>query len=420
MSADLFAVFGTPDEVPSKSELEERWVVPQGAPTSPTIAHQVQQLKPRNLDVLFDADEVEPEAEAEDDFGDFEDVEAGNEQRAEPRSAQRHTPVVTSVAPISQQVDLLDLDNSIAPVQDRHPISSLETTNDANATSETDDWGEFEDSPLETQLAPRSWEPSPVVHVPLRSTPRSPAPDVSSSKDDNWDEFDDWTAEPPPTQDLPPATSSTQPTNTDHPTEPRPTNIPPPSILLQILPEIYQSLHSEIQSQSPSLSTDPDSDPSPLATTILLIYNVSARLLAGRTLRLTRSSHLSQSQLIGPSTPGSRSGGMKLASLSRLTIQHTTQTAALVCDAWASHAHAFTSIVGRWMRLDGNLKVVAGPAGVMSAREECVLCGVRREERIAGVDFESMDVFGEYWVEGWGHADCKWWWYDFREMLAQR
>jgi hypothetical protein len=64
--------------------------------------------------------------------------------------------------------------------------------------------------------------------------------------------------------------------------------------------------------------------------------------------------------------------------------------------------------------------VVAGPAGVMSAREECVLCGVRREERIAGVDFESMDVFGEYWVEGWGHADCKWWWYDFREMLAQR
>lgn len=416
MSADLFAIFGAPDEAPTKDDLEERLFVSQRESTL-ALDHQGKQSKPSNCDVLFDAEEID--AEAEDDFGDFEDVEGEIEQIFQPVRAQKDAPTLPNVASISQQVDLLDLGNDPAskPRQEHSPIAALEAMNETTTISEADDWGDFEDCPLDAQPVPRSWESTPRSHPSEQAAPCAPTSNVLSSKDDNWDEFDDWNAESAPAQ-----AQATEPSSTQYPpdlhNERRPTNIPPPSTLLQLLPTIFQSLNSQSQSQPSAADIDP------LARSIIQVYTVSARLLAGRTLRLQRSRFLQKSLLIGPSTPGSRSGGMKLQSL------HTTPSspldAALVCDAWASHLHTFTRIVSQsehrrpWMRLDVNLKVCPGPAGVMHAREECVLCGVRREERVAGVDFEVMDVFVEYWVEGWGHRDCAVWWGRYRGELGQR
>lgn len=421
MSADLFAIFGTPDSVPAKDELEERWVVPQGG-FAVAAAPQAYQPKPSNGDVLFDADDTA--AEAEDDFGDFEDVETVHNQKVEPMPTQKQVPDLPSLASISRQVNLLDLGNDVAPepVQEHRHFASLEATDAATTIDEADEWGDFEVFPQDAQPEPRSWKPSTAVHDSIQAIALAPTPNVPSSKDDNWDDFEDWNSEPPPTQDLPTNHASPDPPHypPEEPNEPRPSNIPPPTILLQLLPQVFQSLQSLAKT---STSTSSDS----LATSIIQVFTVSARLLAGRQLRHKRDTYLSQSLRIGPSTPGSRSGGMKLTSLNKSEVLHSEREAATVCDAWSSSTHIFAGIISQsehrrpWMHLNVNMVVRSGPGyGTLEAREACVLCGIRREERIAGVDFDADDVFGEYWTEGWGHSDCRAFWYSYRVFLGQR
>jgi hypothetical protein len=421
MSADLFAIFGNPDSAPAKHKLEERWVVPQGD-FAVTAAPQAYPPKPSNSDVLFDADEAE--AEAEDDFGDFEDVETAHNHKVEPTPTQKQVAGLPSVTSISRQVNLLDLGNDLAPVQEHRRLASPEATDGATTMDEADEWGDFEISPQDAQPEPRSWKPSTAVHASIQATVLAPTPNVPFSKDDNWDVFEDWNSEPPPTQDQPLPTNyaSTDPPHhpPEIPNEPRPSNIPPPTILLQLLPQVFQSLQSLAQT-SPSASSDS------LATSIIQVFTVSARLLAGRQLRPKRDTYLSQSVRIGPSTPGSRSGGMKLTSLNKSELLHSEREAATVCDAWSSSTHIFAGIISQsehrrpWMHLNVNMAVRNGPGyGTLEAREPCVLCGIRREERIAGVDFDADDVFGEYWTEGWGHSDCRAFWYTYRGCLGQR
>lgn len=42
--------------------------------------------------------------------------------------------------------------------------------------------------------------------------------------------------------------------------------------------------------------------------------------------------------------------------------------------------------------------------GGISAPKCCFLCGLKRDERVARLDVNTEDSFGEWWVDHWGHV----------------
>ena len=58
--------------------------------------------------------------------------------------------------------------------------------------------------------------------------------------------------------------------------------------------------------------------------------------------------------------------------------------------------------------------------GGLAAPKQCVLCGLRREERVAKVDVGVEDSFGEWWVEYWGHRACRNFWEEHEGELKHR
>ena len=50
----------------------------------------------------------------------------------------------------------------------------------------------------------------------------------------------------------------------------------------------------------------------------------------------------------------------------------------------------------------------------------CIICGLKREERVSKVDLDIEDSFGEWWVEHWGHRACKNFWTEHEQKLRQR
>lgn len=58
--------------------------------------------------------------------------------------------------------------------------------------------------------------------------------------------------------------------------------------------------------------------------------------------------------------------------------------------------------------------------GALTAARACVVCGLRRDERVVRVDFEVEDSFGEWWVEFWGHRACRNFWVEHEGALRSR
>lgn len=58
--------------------------------------------------------------------------------------------------------------------------------------------------------------------------------------------------------------------------------------------------------------------------------------------------------------------------------------------------------------------------GALTAPKACVVCGLKREERVVRVDFEVEDSFGEWWVEFWGHRECRNFWVEHEAALRSR
>jgi hypothetical protein len=414
MSADLFAVFGTPDVAPSREQLDERWAVSQDVTTLKTTP-QSRQVALSNVDVLFDADE----AEAEDDFGDFEDVEATNLPKKLSTFEVKQATPIPSVLLVSEQFNLLGLEDEPIPEveQERPQLPSLEVTNEVVTSGDVDDWGDFVESPREQQQYPKSAAAQPTVLQALPLTALDePTQHVLDGKDDGWDGFEDWNAEAVEVSTNIPTRPSPE-----LPDEPRPTNIPPPTIVLQLLPEVFQSIQDLAKVSHKATEIDET------AASIVTVFAVSARIIAGRSLRRKRDTYLAQSTRIGPSVSGARSGGMKLTAVNKSEAIREEREAADVCDAWSSNTHIFAGIVTKsehrrpWMNL--NIKMTPRPSpgfGTLEAKDPCALCGIKRDERIAGVDFDADDVFNEYWTEHWGHTDCKVFWYTYRDMLDQR
>lgn len=476
MSADLFEAFvGTQEEghkehapqqssvllqLESFSRSSDTWQ-PWPITTEPTTQwppeHQAQNLWETDQDgneFLFDAsqDDIDPVVSAaDDDFGDFEEVANSHVETSTP-----------NVEPVSATLDLLTLDESdtksqaLRATKDDYPAYPKSLDKDIQSSTKPvalvdqhqssppvldldDDWGDFEstEAPHVAGSRPRtpkipSASPSKQIQqrirpaqvknedrtVPhshnVRNEPSRPDP----LDDELWDDFETSEAgNVTPTNKSARRTSVVDASQSISFTEirTRPTNVPPPAVLLAWLPRIFSKLASQSRQTDTSLEC---------GKAAVQIYRVSARVIAGRAARWKRDSILTQSMRIGAA---GRSGGMKLTVLDKGESRKEDQAAAEVITSWGRVSHLLNAAMARAkvqkppMALSINLaaRSVAGH-DVVSATHVCAVCGLRRNERVIGIDVNVSDTFGEFWIEHWGHKDCSDIWYTFNDVLDRR
>ncbi len=213
---------------------------------------------------------------------------------------------------------------------------------------------------------------------------------------------------------------------------PPPSNIPPPSILLPMIGTILGSLATNIKQITSYQLLDQPSTISQLRA-LLSTIGAAARVLAGRKLRWKRDNLLSQSMKIGPARSG-KTGGMKLAGVDKAESRREDQEAAEVLQVWKQQAGPLRSTIAalngqipenerlKIPEIADSMLIQQGKPseGMVTAPKCCFLCGIKRDERVAKVDFDVEDSFGEWWVEHWGHVDCVAFWENHKDFLRRR
>ena len=218
---------------------------------------------------------------------------------------------------------------------------------------------------------------------------------------------------------------------------PPPSNVPPPSVLLPLVATLFQSMSTNVRKMAASQSDS--SDPyEPLDQSrfqpiqeILSDARAGARILAGRKLRWKRDNILSQSMKIGPAS--GKTSGMKLAGVDKAETRREDQEAAEALRAWKQKVGALRSTISminvhlseRGLLMPDiseamPIRVSKASEGAVTAPKCCFLCGIKRDERIAKVDVDIEDSFGEWWREHWGHVDCVTFWLKHKALLRQR
>ncbi|KAL5365807.1 hypothetical protein BJX96DRAFT_19788 [Aspergillus floccosus] len=368
-------------------------------------------------DVLFDAtlDDV-PDSDSE-DWGEFETADATPSQTTATGLPHSQKPVAKSInSNTSQpnhspaQVNQLDLLDSLS-IQDSPPVPHKPTSARLNGGART------------------------------LKKPASPATSKILAPDDPFEEWDDFVDGPTAGAPTP---KSTQRATSKKPTKPdpksaqnfgvvessvpaaqvRPTNIPPPSVLLELFPRLFEVLREEASAarrnpQQPELMEKASS-------TIMCALKAAARVVAGRTLRWKRDTILSQSMKIGPARAG-KSGGMKLNTVNKNEDIKEQQEAVDVITMWRERAALFNSVIQASGRrpvqiISENTRVMTATAtqGAIKASHACALCGLKRDERLPKFDESVEDSFGEWWTDHWGHTDCRLFWENNLGMLRQR
>lgn len=61
--------------------------------------------------------------------------------------------------------------------------------------------------------------------------------------------------------------------------------------------------------------------------------------------------------------------------------------------------------------------LVKAQIGALKAPKPCIICGLKRDERVQKVDFQVEDSFGEFWTEFWGHTSCRNFWLENKKKL---
>lgn len=378
-----------------------------------------------NADVLFDADDYDEFADAdvvgtwgdEDDFGDFETSEPHvvNTRPSHPAAPSAPPTVHRQAAPAaaSNTVDLLGLDD----------ISESTKTPRAKAAS-----------------SKPSKKPSTISRSPAKRPTAVPR-QVSTFSNDAWDDFEtqqpSTTSSQSDTLKQPPKSSPPKDAFGDLTARPSttgvaPSNIPPPSILLTMVPPILASLsdqfaHSSTQ-KSKALSLEQNQTFLP---SYITMTRVLGRIMAGRKSRWKRDKHLAQSMRIGPATSG-RSGGMKLTGLDRTETSREDTEVEDVLRAWREQIGRLKSAV-LGASADGiklsvpelaatmPVRAAKGSEGAIVSTHACALCGLKREERVAKVDVDVEDSFGEWWIDGTNmHTSCARFWEVFKNRLMSR
>lgn len=418
----------------------------------------------QNSDVLFDVAFDTPASDPDDDWGDFEGPEPSKQAPLPAAPQQSNTPLSTISKPTQEglpdsgTIDLLGsltLEDS-APPEEQTP-KSVETKGLATASTvqtqstwddaSFDDWEILNPASSHTQtehperkIRSPTKSPSRIVgktptKPPSRTAGKTPEPSKSSVSTWDDDSIDDWgdftdgpSAQPAPIPS--PSPSSLVSKSSAPEVTVRPTNVPPPSILLQMFLDIFESLHKDaIVAQSALRSSA--SPPSSVSVTASNIHNTlqsAARVIAGRGFRWKRDTILSQSMRIGPARSGK--GGMKLNSVNKQEHIKEEQDAVDVLVAWRERSAIFNFVLqGVGQRPipavadPSALKVITARAeqGALKASHPCGLCSLKRDERVLRIDESNVqDSFGDWWTEHWGHTSCRQFWEANRDQLRQR
>lgn len=389
-----------------------------------------------DADVLFDVNDFElqegdeDEDEEEDEFGDFETV-------ASTVPKPKESPNPWSTPETTPSMDLLSLDEPPQPVP-KHPVESkppskLSAPMGFGATATKQRPTPKSSSSLHSSMRakPSTTQSSAAVKATIDEGDEWAAwdnyvPDVKvkedkgsskiASESDNWD----WDA----------AESATPVQTKTSDDEPPPTNVPPPSVLLSVFPSLLatgDSLFKPITGQNASIKQRILSDPKAVdfLRGYILLATTAARVIAGRKHRWHRDKILAKSMSF--SAAGSK--GMKLAGVDKSQSIREDREAADVADVWREYVGRLRSAVAAANSADNvALKVpeisenlsAHTAKNVPTAPKPCVICGLKRDERVTKVDYEVEDSFGEWWVDYWGHRACKNFWIEHEQMLRQR
>lgn len=439
---------------------DQEYQIPQPEPKRKS------QLKttPADPNVLFDAEDFELGGDGEDDdefdeFGEFGDFEA-----VEQTTRSKPTPVTASQ--LTQSLDLLGFDDpplASPPNETELKAKNKETHPAPNPLS----FGAMSSSKTQpTESSARQQQPASTVPGIKKSEPvsmhkaKSGSVSLSSTKkkasvtraisakasanDDEWGAWDDF-PEGNGGNSIGQTSNSTEGTDSwgwdtgddSKPnavaiddSSPPPTNIPPPSILLSAFPELFNTgnaLFKPVAGQSTSVKQKVLSNPKAVQflNGYVLLATTAARVIAGRKHRWHRDKILAKSMSI--SAAGSK--GMKLAGVDKQQAAREDREAADVVSAWREHVGRLRSAVAaangagktslKVPELTENPQIQTAKM-VPTAPKPCIICGLKREERVAKVDLDIEDSFGEWWVDHWGHRACKNFWVEHEQHLRQR
>ncbi|KAI0434062.1 hypothetical protein F5Y09DRAFT_4657 [Xylaria sp. FL1042] len=413
--------------------------------------------------VLFDADDFEGEQDvegSEDDFGEFETVSPPAQVPTDAMSSTLFMPSSSTGTTKKASELLLDLD-----MNDSTPKSAYTTqTNFDQVHAKTqkqeldkpwsfpkaaqqqkpqmqtksqiweDDWDSFSDLPQQpvqsqtTKTIESTWDWD-SVEPPKITESRNPATKTSTPLNNAGTTNNDDTS-----WDWDPVDTKTEPAvETEDSTLP-PINIPPPSILLSAFPQLFdqanECLYKPVSGQSQTIKDRVLSDPKvyDFLRGYLTLAVVAAHIIAGRRMRWHRDKFLSQSMSI--SAAGSK--GMKLAGIDKTQTTREDREAADVVSNWKSQVGRLRSAVatvnsakksgGKQLKIPEiteNMQIQTA-RDVPTAPKACVICGLKRNERLPRIDHDVEDSFGEWWVDHWGHVACRRFWLQHENTLRQR
>ncbi|PMD24167.1 hypothetical protein NA56DRAFT_29377 [Hyaloscypha hepaticicola] len=406
-------------------------------------------------EILFDADEVSNDAKDDDDFGDFETV-TSSAAPLQPQQSQSLNELFgattlssrTSKRPVDLLTAATNLSSNTLPYpqapkspsfQERNPFSELGLTTKQLSSVKKED--------KTNSASPITAWPTFVAADPKPELYRD-SPVAANEDDEEWGDFADLPPEPATVTtakvmsgieaDAWAWDSADQVSEVARPVEMTPpTNIPPPSVLLTLFPPLFDlpqsTLFKAVANQTFSLKNRIISDPATVEflRAYLLIAVVAARLIAGRKLRWKRDTLLSQAMKIGPAAAGGK-GGMKLTGVDKAEATREDREAADVVRVWKEQLGRLRSAISIANSSIGDSSAhliipeineamhVKSQEGALTAPKPCIICGLKRDERINKVDVQVEDSFGEWWVEHWGHRACRNVWLEHESKLKHR
>ena len=362
-----------------------------------TKAPIIKARKPADSSVLFDAEE---DADDDDDFGDFED----SQSKPVTPAPVEHSPVL---------VDLLGNRN----------VSQPEPSVTGKKNKKADQSSKPQSTARKT--------PAGAFGVVPRSKQSNSAPaSTLQTVDNDWDTFDDWEASIPTqalkkpeavnissTTSLAPAPVLSPASVDVQPGELPPTNVPPPGVLLSLFPSFFadaqEKLFKPMAAQTLPMRNKLLAEPGTIAYLqgYLMLASVAAHIIAGRKLRWKRDQHLSQGMRIGPASSRATSG-MKLTGIDKGENLKEEREVSDVVRVWKDQIGRLRHVVsGVNQTKTGTLdtppdlqetmpvRTLKQSEGGVPARQPCMLCGLKRDERVIGSDVAVEDSFGEWWVE---------------------
>lgn len=413
------------------------------------VARKKAKAKVRDENVLFDAEEdledsVDDDS-ANDDFGDFE----GDDRSHTVAAAVRKDPVVVE-AP--QHVSLIEFDEVSgdfkAHEQSNQPSMIISNGQGHPAHDQTRFSGiksirlrepstRLDYHEISEPADDSAWD---AFGDPLPLSDTYPGPKEALKEATLWPSSSSSQQAPPITEDhdqrspavqyqMPSREVLLSPASASSP-EASPNNIPPPALVLTLFPLIAQKAQDQFFGPVSKLTNHAmRSDESRhYLQSLLTISIVLARIVAGRKLRWKRDTILAQSMRIGPASTSGKSGGMKLTGLDKAETAREDREVADTFHSWRVLSGRLKSAAHQAGGL-GNVPenavsyvvrtATSGEGAVLSAKA-CALCGLKRNERIAKVDVDVQDSFGEWWVEHWGHHDCMRFWISHEDRLKTR